>query len=144
MRRRTPLKWSHFEFGNAAEEVVFPANAVCVWWKSFLTHFSSLGSFLFLDEIPAWPFFDKPFFGTRQYCKSRKASLVFFLGGGGGGGEGRITIVRSSLASVSLSFPPLSFFPSFHSVFLSVSCCLSFSVCPFLCFARFHSLTHHD
>ena len=29
----------------------------------------SLGPFLFLDEIPAWPFFDKPFFGTRQYCR---------------------------------------------------------------------------
>ena len=36
--------------------------------KPLLTHFSSLGSFLFLDEIPAWPFFGKPFFGTRQYC----------------------------------------------------------------------------
>ena len=36
--------------------------------KLFLTHFSSLGSFLFLGEIPAWPFFGKPFFGTRQYC----------------------------------------------------------------------------
>ena len=36
--------------------------------KPFLTQFSSLGSFFFLDEIPAWPFFGKPFFGTRQYC----------------------------------------------------------------------------
>ena len=36
--------------------------------KPFLTHFSSLGSFLFLGEIPAWPFFGKRFFGTRQYC----------------------------------------------------------------------------
>ena len=36
--------------------------------RSFLAHFSSLGSFLFLNEIPAWPFFGKPFFGTRQYC----------------------------------------------------------------------------
>ena len=34
----------------------------------FLTQFSSLGSFLFSHEIPAWPFFDKPFFGTRQCC----------------------------------------------------------------------------
>ena len=39
--------------------------------KPFLTQFSSLGSFLFLDEIPAWPFFGKPFFGTRQYCSRR-------------------------------------------------------------------------
>ena len=31
--------------------------------KQLLTHFSSLGSFLFLDEIPAWPFF-----GTQQCC----------------------------------------------------------------------------
>ena len=36
--------------------------------KPFSTHFSSLGSFFFLDEIPACPFFGKPFFGTRQYC----------------------------------------------------------------------------
>ena len=32
--------------------------------KPFLTHFSSLESFLFLDEILAWPFCSKPFFGT--------------------------------------------------------------------------------
>ena len=31
--------------------------------KPFLTHFSSLGSFLFLGEIPAWPFFGKPLSG---------------------------------------------------------------------------------
>ena len=31
--------------------------------KPSLTHFSSLGSFFFLDEFPAWPFF-----GTRQCC----------------------------------------------------------------------------
>ena len=37
--------------------------------KPFLTHFSSLWSFLFLGEFPAWPFFGKPFFGTRQYCR---------------------------------------------------------------------------
>ena len=36
--------------------------------KPFLTQFSSLGSFLFLDKIPAWRFFGKPFNGTRQYC----------------------------------------------------------------------------
>ena len=36
--------------------------------KPFLTNFSSLGSFLFLDEIPAWPFFGKLFYGTWQYC----------------------------------------------------------------------------
>ena len=29
---------------------------------------SSLRSFLFLDNIPTWLFFGKPFFGTRQYC----------------------------------------------------------------------------
>ena len=39
--------------------------------KPLLTHFSSLGS-LFLDEIPAWPFFGKPFFGTRQYCREAR------------------------------------------------------------------------
>ena len=59
-----PSKWSHFEVNNAAEEVVFTANAVWVWRVCSY----SLGSFLFLDEIPAWPFFGKPFFGTRQYC----------------------------------------------------------------------------
>ena len=37
--------------------------------NSFLTHFSSLSTFLNFGEIPAWPFFGKPFFGTRQYCK---------------------------------------------------------------------------
>ena len=26
------------------------------------------GVVLIFDEIPAWPFFGKPFFGTRQYC----------------------------------------------------------------------------
>ena len=36
--------------------------------ETVLNSFSSLGSFSFLDEIPAWPFFGKPFFGTRQYC----------------------------------------------------------------------------
>ena len=36
--------------------------------QTLLTHFSSLGSFFFQDEIPAWPFFGKPCFGTRQYC----------------------------------------------------------------------------
>ena len=36
--------------------------------KPFLTHFSNLGSFLFFGEILAWPFFGKPFFGTRKYC----------------------------------------------------------------------------
>ena len=36
--------------------------------NSFLTHFSSLSTFLNFGEIPAWPFFGKPFFGTRQYC----------------------------------------------------------------------------
>ena len=40
--------------------------------KPFSTHFSSLGSFLFLGEFPAWPFFGKPFFGTRQYCRVMK------------------------------------------------------------------------
>ena len=58
-----PSKWSRFEVNNAAEEVVFTANAVWVWWDCSY----SLGTFLFLDEIPAWPFFGKPFFGTRQY-----------------------------------------------------------------------------
>ena len=53
---------------NAAEEVVFTANALCVWW-TVLSSFFQPGSFLFLGEIPAWPFFGKPFFGTRQYCK---------------------------------------------------------------------------
>ena len=52
---------------NAAEEVVFTANALCVWW-TVLNSFFQPGSFLFLGEIPAWPFFGKPFFGTRQYC----------------------------------------------------------------------------
>ena len=33
--------------------------------KLFLTQYSSLGSFLFLDKIPVWPFF-----GSRQYCTS--------------------------------------------------------------------------
>ena len=39
--------------------------------NSFLTHFSSLSTFLNFGEIPAWPFFGKPFFGTRQYCSIR-------------------------------------------------------------------------
>ena len=39
--------------------------------NSFLTHFSSLSTFLNFGEIPAWPFFGKPFFGTRQYCIHR-------------------------------------------------------------------------
>ena len=38
--------------------------------NSFLTHFSSLSTFLNFGEIPAWPFFGKPFFGTRQYCST--------------------------------------------------------------------------
>ena len=29
------------------------------------------GVVLIFDEIPAWPFFGKPFFGTRQYCMLR-------------------------------------------------------------------------
>ena len=44
--------------------------------ETVLNSFSSLGSFFFLDEIPAWPFFGKPFFGTRQYCIGRKAPHV--------------------------------------------------------------------
>ena len=35
--------------------------------KPFSTDFSSLRSFLFLDEIAACPFF-----GTRQYCSERE------------------------------------------------------------------------
>ena len=57
---------------NAAEEVVFTANALCVWW-TVLNSFFQPGSFLFLGEIPAWPFFGKPFFGTRQYCRRRES-----------------------------------------------------------------------
>ena len=44
--------------------------------KPFLTQFSSQGSFLFWDKIPAWPFFGKPFFGTRQYCTVRWYSVI--------------------------------------------------------------------
>ena len=61
-----PSKWSRFDVNNAAEEVIFTANAVWVWCDCSY----SLGTFLFLDEIPAWPFFGKPFFGTRQYCSA--------------------------------------------------------------------------
>ena len=60
---------------NAAEEVVFTANALCVWW-TVLSSFFQPGSFLFLGEIPAWPFFGKPFFGTRQYCIGWKNIII--------------------------------------------------------------------
>ena len=43
--------------------------------KPFSTHFSSLGSFLFLDEIPAWPFFGKPFFGIVKWKKVQDKRL---------------------------------------------------------------------
>ena len=43
MRRRTPSKWSRFEVGNAAEEVVFTGNAVCVWWNRSLLIFPAWG-----------------------------------------------------------------------------------------------------
>ena len=36
--------------------------------ETVLNSFFQPGAFLFLGEIPAWPFFGKPFFGTRQYC----------------------------------------------------------------------------
>ena len=44
--------------------------------KPFLTQFSSLGSFLFLDQSPAWPFFGKPFFGTRQHCSLAPTAIL--------------------------------------------------------------------
>ena len=57
--------------------------------NSFLTHFSSLRTFLNFGEIPAWPFFGKPFFGTRQYCTVPHLLTQCFphipsRGGGGG------------------------------------------------------------
>ena len=42
--------------------------------ETVLNSFFQSGAFLFLGEIPAWPFFGKPFFGTRQYCKSMQVS----------------------------------------------------------------------
>ena len=69
-----PSKWSCFEVNNASEEVIRLHSKRCLRVeKSFWTHFSSLESFLLLNETPAWPFFGKPFFGkpffgTRQYC----------------------------------------------------------------------------
>ena len=35
------------------------------------------GVVLIFDEIPAWPFFGKPFFGTRQYCSVLFSHLLF-------------------------------------------------------------------
>ena len=67
-----PSNWSRFEVNNAAEEVVFTANAVWVGWDCSY----SLGLFFFLDEILAWPFFGKPFFGTRQYCTKLQLATV--------------------------------------------------------------------
>ena len=37
------------------------------------------GVVLIFDEIPAWPFFGKPFFGTRQYCKHANFQYHFII-----------------------------------------------------------------
>ena len=58
--------------------------------EPFVTHFSSLGSFLFLDKILAWSFFGKPFFGTRPCCLALWAPLV--VEGGGGGDWGKVLL----------------------------------------------------
>ena len=74
-----PSKWSRFEVSNAAEksssqQTLFASS------ETALNLVFQPGSFFFLDKIPAWPFFGKPFFGTRQYCTpSRHNSPVIFL-----------------------------------------------------------------
>ena len=46
--------------------------------ETVLSSFFQPGVVLILNEIPAWPFFGKPFFGTRQYCNDDSTKLQMF------------------------------------------------------------------